>query len=516
MPIPILSPEQSSAWDRAAEAAGISLATLMESAGRAVAAAICARYGDRLQQGVIVATGIGNNGGDGWVVARVLHQAAIPVWVAPLQGSGSELERKMAALAHAAGVRQIAPDGPWPNAALLVDALLGTGAKGAPREQVAALVVRLQDLDLPIVAIDGPTGLDLATGVCYLPTRADLSITFGGPRRGHLLARDEIGTLLVADIGHPGPNPEWPFLVTDRLAAEWLPRLRAADHKGSRGRVVIIGGNAGMTGAVRIAGRAAFGAGAGLVHAVAPAETITALITAEPDLQTLSHEIRLPLSAELDSLLQRADAVIIGPGLGRAVGTAEFVLEVLHRTRAAVIDADALTVLQGRVKELRESGAGRSLVLTPHTGEFNTLFPGRAQSLEADPWGAASDAANSAGATVLLKGVPTVVARTGRSIHTIAAGNPGLATGGSGDLLSGLIGAGLARGVEPEVAAALGAQILGRVADLAARRSSARSLRPMDVISALPDLWRAWEVMRIAPPLARSPFLLEMEQPQTY
>lgn len=488
----------------------------MESAGRAVATAICTRYGDRLQQGVIVATGIGNNGGDGWVVARVLHQAGISVWVAPLQGTGSELERKMAALAHATGVRQIGPDGPWPNAGLLVDALLGTGAKGAPREPVAALVARLQDLRLPIVAIDGPTGLDLATGVSYLPARADLSITFGGPRRGHLLARDEIGTLLVADIGHPGSNPEWPSLVTDRLAAEWLPRLRADDHKGSRGRVVVIGGNAGMTGAIRIASRAAFGAGAGLVHAVAPAETVAALIVAEPDLQTLSHELRLPISPELDALLDQSDAVVIGPGLGRAPGTAALVLEVLSRTRAAVVDADALTVLQGHLAELGDVAAGRSLVLTPHPGEFNTLFPERAQSLEADPWSAAAEAANSCGVTVLLKGVPTVVARTGRSIHTIAAGNPGLATGGSGDLLSGLIGAALARDVEPEIAAALGAQILGRAADLAARRGSARSLRPMDIMSALPDLWRAWEVIRIAPPLARPPFLLELEQPQTY
>jgi NAD(P)H-hydrate epimerase len=271
-----------------------------------------------------------------------------------------------------------------------------------------------------------------------------------------------------------------------------------------------------MTGAVRIASRAAFAAGAGLVHAVAPADTVVALVTAEPDLQTLGHEIRLPLSAELDTLLKRADAVVIGPGLGRAPGTADFVLEVLHRVRSAVVDADALTVLQGKVKELRESGAGRSLVLTPHTGEFHSLFPERAQSLEADPWSAASDAADQSGVTVLLKGVPTVVARTGRNIHTIAAGNPGLATGGSGDLLSGLVGAALARGVEPEVAAALGAQVLGRAADLAARRSSARSLRPMDVIAALPDLWRAWEVLRIAPPLVRPPFLRELEQPQTY
>ncbi|MEO8201414.1 MAG: NAD(P)H-hydrate dehydratase, partial [Gemmatimonadota bacterium] len=445
-----------------------------------------------------------------------LHQVGVPVWVAAVPGKSSPLNHAMAELARAAGVRTVAPDGPWPSAGLLVDALLGTGARGAPRAAIASLVERMTDLRIPLVAIDGPTGLDLLNGVTYLPTRSDLCITFGGVRRGHLLARDDLGSVLVMEIGHPRPDPDWPTLVVDRMIIEGLPAFHAKSHKGDRGRVVVIGGNAGMTGAIRIACRAAFAAGAGLVHAVAPKDTIAALVVAEPDVQTLAHEISLPLSEDLSNLLNRADAVIIGPGLGRAAGTADFVLAVLNMSKRAVLDADGLTVLRDRVDELKSCGEGRPLVLTPHPGEFRTLFPVRAESAESDPWAAAAGAASDSRATVLLKGVPTVIAREGRSALTVASGNPGLGTGGSGDLLSGLIGAALAQGLEPEHAAAVGAHALGRAAEFAARRTSARTLRPMDVIMALPDLWRTWEVMRVSPPPVAPPLILELEAPQAW
>jgi NAD(P)H-hydrate epimerase len=155
------------------------------------------------------------------------------------------------------------------------------------------------------------------------------------------------------------------------------------------------------------------------------------------------------------------------------------------------------------------------MVLTPHPGEFRTLFPDLASQRELDPWGAAAAAAEQTGAVVLLKGVPTVVASRGRPCLTIASGNPGLATGGSGDVLSGLIGTALAQKVDPVLAAAWGAQVLGRGADIAARRVSARSLRPMDVIAALPDLWREWEVLRRSPPPPHPPALLELLRPQS-
>lgn len=512
--LPILTPDQSSAWDRTAAGAGIDQATLMECAGRAALAVFAARFATRLSEGVLVAAGPGHNGGDGWVIARALHRLGVPVWVTSPHGTGAPLRERMAGLARAEGLREVAPDGPWPGVALVVDALLGTGASGPPRAPVAALLDRLLDLELPVVAVDGPTGVDLLSGMVHGAPRADLTVTFGGIRRGHLLARDEVGTVIVVDIGHPAPNPGWPLLVADRDAAEWLPPLQARDHKGTRGRVVVIGGDAGMTGAVRMAARAAFAAGAGLVHAVAPIETVAALIQAEPDLQTFAHPLDRSPNADLLELVSRADAVVIGPGLGRAAGRRDVVSSLVRAARRVVLDADALVAFHGAVEELRGVADGRQVVLTPHPGEFRTLFPDLASARELDPWGAAAAAAERAGAVVLLKGVPTVVASSGRAALTVASGNPGLATGGSGDVLSGLIGAVLAREVEPILAAAVGAQALGQCADIAARRVSARGLRPMDVIAALPDLWRHWELLRRAPPPAHPPILLELSRPQ--
>ncbi len=517
MTLPVLSPEQSSEWDRRADAAGIALATLMETAGRAATAVIAARFPDRLAGGVLVAVGPGNNGGDGWVVARALHRFEVPVFVTAVPGDPSPLNRQMAALARSEGVRAVEPDGPWPTVTLAVDALLGTGARGALRAPIQALVDRLNDLALPIVSIDGPTGVDLRTGVTHgVSVQASVSITFGGLRRGHLIARDECGTVVVADIGHPAPDPGWPALLTDPEAADAQGRFGAREHKGTRGRIVVVGGDEGMSGALRLAARAAFGAGAGLVHAVAPRTTIDLLAAAEPDLQTLRHDFTLPLSRELVALLGRADAVVIGPGLGRAAGREAFVLEAARHARALVLDADALFGLGGSRQALRALAADRSVVLTPHQGEFRRLFPEHAESLELDPWAAASAAAALVGSAVLLKGVPTVVAGHDGSMITVAAGNPGLATGGSGDILSGLVAASLVQIAPTTLAAAVAAQALGRAADLAARRFTARGMRPMDVLAALPDLWRAWETVRQVRPAPRPPVLLELEAPQRW
>jgi NAD(P)H-hydrate epimerase len=512
-PLPVLTPDQSAAWDRDAASRGLSLETLMESAGRAAAVVLAARLPAAARRGVLVLAGRGHNGGDGWVLARALHRLGLPVWVAPTTGEPAALTATVAARARAEGVREVAGDGPWPAAGLLVDALLGTGASGAPRGEVAAALGRMAETALPVLAVDGPTGLDLGTGVAHGAPHADLTVTFGGLRRGHLLGREACGDIVVVDIGHPPPDPAWPAFVTDDLAAGWLPRLRAADHKGRRGRVVVVGGAAGMSGALRLAARAAFAAGAGLVHAVAPAETIAALVAAEPDLQTLAHDLDADPGPALLDLVGRADAVVIGPGLGRGGRRREVVTRLLEAAPAAVVDADALVAFAGEFAGLARAAAGRPLVLTPHPGEFRALAPGLSARLEVDPWEAAAALAEELQAAVLLKGVPTVVARAGAAALTVGAGNPGLATGGSGDVLSGIAGAALARGVEPAQASALAAQILGRAADLGARRVTARGLRPMDVLAALPDLWRAWEARRLAPPPVQPPILLDLPRP---
>src|SRR5664279_1002412 len=302
--IPVLTPEQSRAWDETSVRAGRSTRLLMEAAGRAVAQLVLERFGGPAQQGVLVAAGPGNNGGDGWVAARALHMVGVPIWVcesqAPVAGS---LSAEVRDVAIQDGVRTVSCDGPWPNVGLFIAALLGTGAKGAPRDTMAPLIARMIDAERPVVAVDGPSGLDLATGLHHGQLRAELTITFGGARRGHLMARDEVGDLVVVDIGLCAPDSAWPELVdTEWAAARWQP-LAANAYKGTRGRVVIIGGAPGMSGAARLCARSAFAAGAGLLHVVAPVDTVTALRAAEPDVQTMAHEFTVPLSSDLQHLL---------------------------------------------------------------------------------------------------------------------------------------------------------------------------------------------------------------------
>ena len=181
--------------------------------------------------------------------------------------------------------------------------------------------------------------------------------------------------------------------------------------------------------------------------------------------------------------------------------------------RAALLDADALTAFQGLLPELAELARVTPLVLTPHPGEFRTLFPDLASLRETDPWEAAGRAAQMVGAVIVLKGVPTVVAHGDVAPYTVAAGNPGLATGGSGDVLSGIVGAFLAQGLAPAVAGALGAQALGRAADVAARRLTSRALRPMDVIAGLGDVWRDWKLVLAPGGPIHPPTLLDLPRP---
>ena len=409
-------------------------------------------------------------------------------------------------------MRLVAADGPWPGAGLLMDALLGTGASGAPRGEMMPLLHRLADLQKPIVAIDGPTGLDLATGVQHGPLHAALTVTFGGARRGHLLARDDVGDLVVVDIGLPLPDPVWPVLIDTAWAAQRVKPFPANSHKGMRGRVVIVGGTPAMVGAARLAARAAFGAGAGLVHVVAPEETLATLRLAEPDVQTTAQQFSGTIDGAAADLIARADAVAIGPGLGRDAGRAEFVVAVLQLARRAVVDADALTVLKNHRHALQELATSRPIVCTPHIGEFRTLFSECAVDLETAPWDAAVNAARASGAIVLLKGVPTVVASPDGTALTVAAGNPGLATGGSGDVLTGIIAALLAQGIALPEAAAAGAQAHGEAGDYAARRATARAMRPMDVVTGLQDVWRGWGRPG---PLRRTPILLDLPAPRT-
>jgi hydroxyethylthiazole kinase-like uncharacterized protein yjeF len=490
--VPILSPSQSRDWDARAEATGRPLRMLMENAGRAVARSLVEDFDDIALRGVLIATGPGNNGGDGWVAARTLHLIDVPVWVTEVSEPppGIAADARRAALDD--GVATLPVDGPWPPLGVIVDAMLGTGARGEPRGPIATMIARLASFGLPVLAIDGPTGLDLETGIDNGALPAVSTVTFGGFRRGHLLARDVVGKVMVEEVGHPLPDPAWPVCVDQRWARSQRSPFAAAAHKGDRGRIVVVGGAPGMTGAARLAARSAFAAGAGVVHVVVPDEAMSDIALAEPDVLVFGHPFAAPLAAGLHELLARADAVVIGPGLGREAGRAEFVLAALRVAQRAVIDADALTVLAGHRDELAAHASRIPVVLTPHRGEFRTLFADLADGAATDPWMAARDAARSTSATVLLKGVPTVVAHGEDPVLTIASGNPGLATGGSGDVLSGLIGVLLAQGLGPSIAAAVAAEALGQAALFAAQEHGPRTMRPMHVVGAMAEVWKQW------------------------
>jgi NAD(P)H-hydrate epimerase len=464
---------------------------------------------------VIVACGPGNNGGDGWVVARALQATGVPVWAVDAGGKRSPDCAANRALAMASGVEMLDPDEPWPEATFLVDALLGTGASGAPRGAVGALAQRLKRHGAAVVAVDGPTGLDLSTGAASQPVPAALTVTFGGLRRGHLLGREWCGTLVVLDIGFPLPDRKWPRFVDDRLAASWLPGFAVRMHKGDRGRVLVIGGDRGMAGAGLHAARAALEAGAGLVKLAAHEASVTAAQAALPDVLTVATSLGPEVEPELAEAISWADAVILGPGLGRGKERARLVRAVLEATtKPVVLDADALHV---GGDALRSGRAPR--VLTPHAGEFAAAFPKLAKLLDEDRFAAAaraaeilapeSSAAPAASPAVLLKGVPTIAASAGGPTYVVGSGNPALATGGSGDLLAGFVGAFLARGLAPAEAAAAGAQVLGRAADIAAEQLTARATRPADVLAALPELWRRWA--DVPPPVP--PLLLRLDAP---
>ncbi len=514
--IPVLSASEAAEWDRLArEYAKIPSRVLMESAGRAVAAAVAQEFGPRLAQGVLVACGTGNNGGDGYVAARALAALGVSVTVVALAGEPSHdcLENRILATLH--GVHVIEPDDEWGPGGVVVDALLGTGAHGAPRADAAATIERLMRTGAPVVAVDGPSGLDLSAGVVQAPcVRATLTVTFGGFRRGHLLQRTVCGKILVADIGFPPPDPEWPSVVTDAWLKDVLPPFSAEMHKGERGRVLVVGGSEGMAGSALFAAKAAARSGAGLVKIAAHEATVRAVQANNPDIMTVPTALDTEVEEPLAEALAWADAVILGPGLGRGAQKERFARNVLGVAKGAVlVDADGLMAFRGAADELAGLLAGRHALLTPHRGEFAALFPDLAEGTRRDPFEAARAAAARVRCGVLLKGVPTVIASPGVPPLVSASGNPGLATGGTGDVLSGMAASWLARGAPPQIAGAAAAHVHGRAAENLAQHRSVRTLRPDDLLSVLSPLWR--ELADLAP-RAEAPFIARLEPPAVH
>lgn len=458
----VLTVEQCYRADRLAAEAGVPGVALMERAGRAVAEAIRARWSPAALGGpVAVLCGPGNNGGDGFVAARLLAEAGWPVRLGLL----GERERLSGDAAHHAALWE-GPVEPLTaallrGAGLVVDALFGAGLTRPLEGAAAAVLTAAADAGLPLVAVDVPSGLQGDSGVPLggLAASATLTVTFFRPKPGHLLfpGRRLCGELLVADIGIPGAvlAAIEPRLWRDDPAL-WLPAWRpreAESHKYHFGHALLVGGGV-MTGAARLAARAALRVGAGLVSLAAPAEALTVYQLASPSLI-----VRPGADAEaLTRLLQdgRYDALLLGPGLEAGAETREQAAALLASGRPCLLDAGALTAFAEDPERLFAALRG-PVLLTPHDGEFRRLFP----DLEGDRLARARAAARRSGAVVLLKGADTAVAAPDGRAVLVDNAPPWLATAGSGDVLAGLGLGLLAQGVPPFEAAAAAAWLLG-------------------------------------------------------
>lgn len=477
--VPVLTADEMRAWDvHAIQSLGVPEAVLMESAGRAAAAVIQRLYPAGR---VVCAVGSGNNGGDAMVVARTLRawgRDVATVQAGSRMPDGALLHGWMVDSADAGRMADA-----FRGAGVIVDGLLGTGATGAPRGAYAEAIAAMNASGSPLVALDGPSGVDLATGAAAgEAVRAAVTVTFGAPKRGLLLfpGRERAGRILAVEIGFPplADDGASARLLTAAWARAALSPVPPDAHKGSMGKVSIVAGHAGMAGACVLAGYGALRAGAGMAALVSPGANREILQTAIPEALFVDRDT-------VDADFQAGSkAVVAGPGMG----TDDDSLALLRRIArggdtAMLLDADAVTLL-ARNPDLRDDVGDRPLVLTPHPGEMGRLLSKPIGEITADPFAAASEAAERFRCAVLLKGASSLVAAPGAPTLVNVAGHSGLATGGNGDVLSGVIGAFLARGMEPAEAAGAGLYFAGRAAEIAGR---GRGLIPRDVADALPD-----------------------------
>ncbi|MFN3858172.1 MAG: NAD(P)H-hydrate dehydratase [Caulobacter sp.] len=451
----ILTVAQMAAADAAAASAGTPTLELMERAGQAVADTVRARW---KACRVAVLCGPGNNGGDGYVVARLLKRRGWPVWVEAAGPPTSDDARAMAARWRGPVYRL----GKGPPADLVIDALFGAGLS-RPLDGEALEAARASHGRPHVLAVDVPSGLDGDTGRLLGDTafRADVTVTFHRRKVGHALepGRSACGELVVADIGL-GATPTSLFENAPDLWERAFPWPGAASHKHARGRLVVVGGDALHTGAARLAARAGLRIGAGVVTVLSPpsASAIYAGTLEAVMVQAFDSE------AELQQQADRADAAVIGPAAGVSPATRANLFALIRTGAALVVDADALTVFRDRPEDLF-AVLDKDDVLTPHPGEFERLFPGLLAA-SANRVEAARAAAARAGAVVLLKGADTVVAAPdGRAAVNLVSA-PWLATAGSGDVLAGFIAGLAAQGMDSFLAACAGAWIH---ADCAAR-----------------------------------------------
>lgn len=523
--------------DADAIAAGIESWALMHAAGSAAAQFVAQIAIDTPAPVIVVFAGTGNNGGDAYVVAAellnnhfhvVIVEAGTPRTpdarrardlfrsVSSRRASETkadvqaELQAELQADVHAdAQAERETHDVPF----IVVDGLLGTGQRGPLREREQKLCDRIQRFrqdGARVVALDVPTGVNATTGeIVEGAVRAHHTLAFGTMKRAHVLQREQCGEVLVLDIGlgefADGDDDAW--TLADRVAvADAVPPIKWNAYKGTRGRLAIVGGHQGMSGAVTLASQAALRSGIGLLHVLV--QDVSVLPLQISVTQAIAHGWGNPATREM---LAGMNAIAIGPGFGRGEDSRAQLRALLSDIPAVplVIDADALTLIGDDSKQLASLTAGRTVVCTPHVGEFARLQGRPVAANFADRVAQAQEFASRTGVVLLLKGTPTVVASPVALLETmdasmlgvspllVARGTPVLATGGSGDMLTGIVGTLLAQGVPGPAAAASAAWVHGRAAEIATQ--IAGSVRGVTLEHVLAAMTQSWHELRNQP-----------------
>jgi hydroxyethylthiazole kinase-like uncharacterized protein yjeF len=498
---PILTPDQASHVDRETQSRGITAEVLMERAGRAVARAAVDLCGGTYGRRAVVVCGKGNNGGDGFVTARHLARAGMSVAVVTME-SPDDLREPAAGNARrlaevALRVRPFSDanlDRELARADVAVDAIFGTGFRGIPEDEWAGAIDDLNAAATPVVAVDVPSGVNGTSGAVEgEAVWAELTVTFGAAKTGVVLlpGAEYAGALRVVDIGFPDDLVRADAWLTEpEDVARTLPQRDADSHKRASGVLLVVAGSRGMTGAPRLIASAAGRIGTGLVIVAAPASAMPSIQAGlteavfEPLPETREGTVAPGALGLVLDRLGGAHALALGPGLTAHAETASFVRELVARSPVpAAIDADGLNAFAGRVVELASRRA--DAVLTPHVGEFGRLSGVKARDLDADRLGHVRALAASTGAVTLLKGSRTVIAEPGGEVRVNPTGSPVLATAGSGDVLTGMVGGLLARGVPPLEAAAAAAYLHGIAGQLAGAETGEGTLAG-DLVARIP------------------------------
>ncbi len=482
------------ATDRwAIEDEGVPSLELMEAAGRALAEATAAVTGPGP---IRVVCGKGNNGGDGLVAARHLVESGYEVEVLMLWDPETLSPDAQVNYRLLEGVEVLEGEGALgrlPGSGAIVDAVLGTGFEGEPRSPVSEAIEAINDSGCRVVACDIPSGSNASTGEAGLAVSAERTVTFHGLKLGHVIApaKHLCGEVTVADIGIPAGAPagEAAGLITAAVL-ELLPRRGGRSTKFTSGRVSVVGGSRGLTGAVCLAAEAAIRSGAGYATAAVPADLEPIFETKLTETMTLgcgtdSGHLGPSALEQVASHCENAAAVVLGSGLGREPGAGEFLRSLAGRLKApAVIDADGLGGLDGQLEIV--SGREAATILTPHEGEMGRLLGRSSDEVSAMRLDSALSLARQTGAVAVLKGDDTIVT-DGERITVNRLSAPGLATAGTGDVLAGVCGALLARGLDPFEAACAAVHAHTRAGRIAASSvGSAEGVTAGDVVSAMP------------------------------